>query len=130
MGPTSPRPLTLDSGALIAFEKGDRFMLALLEVVAATRTVVHIPSGVLAQVWRNSARQAPLAAFLKRDHVTVPELTRPVALQIGRLLATTGQSDVVDAQVALTGVVTNSTIVTTDFADIRALAPTAQIQAL
>jgi hypothetical protein len=49
--------LTLDVGALIAAERGDRRMIALLERVLTRGRVLAIPAGALAQAWRADPRQ-------------------------------------------------------------------------
>src|SRR5207249_5652294 len=57
--------LILDSGALIALERGHRRMLALikLELQAGRSLITH--GGVIGQVWRGGAgRQANLARLL------------------------------------------------------------------
>jgi hypothetical protein len=63
MGPRRPGTLevvgagvTLDAGALIAFEASDGRMRALVRLTHERNLPVVIPAGVLAQVWRGSAR--------------------------------------------------------------------------
>lgn len=88
-----------DTGALIGLERGDRSVLVLLQRAMQTGAVIHVPSGVVAQAWRGSPRQAPLAQLLRRRHVTVPALDASTARQIGLLLADSGTSDIVDGSV-------------------------------
>ena len=45
--------LTLDAGALIALERGDRRVVALLREALDRRVRICVPAGVVAQVWRN-----------------------------------------------------------------------------
>ena len=74
----APVVLTLDAGALIAIERGDPRMVALLDRVAhgiAARFAV--PVNVLAQVWRGGTRQAVLARFLRLPEVEVVLLDEP-----------------------------------------------------
>jgi hypothetical protein len=43
--------VTLDTGALIAIERGDPRMQALLDEAAAVGADLAVPAGVLAQAW-------------------------------------------------------------------------------
>lgn len=65
MGKTSARApaagVTLDTGALIALDRGDRRMIALLDRALAQRRNFRIPAGVVAQAWRDGGIQVALA---------------------------------------------------------------------
>ena len=126
MGQGRPRGLTLDSGALLALERGRR-EVALLLREALDGGGVAIPSGVLAQTWRGGARQARIGALIGDRRVQVPALDREAALGVGRLLAATGSSDVVDGQVALVATARGDVVVTSDAADVRRLAPALRV---
>lgn len=67
MGPDSPRALVLDTGALIAIERRDRGVAAL--VATANRNDLHVvaPAGALARAWRGGRRQALLARAIRTD---------------------------------------------------------------
>jgi hypothetical protein len=56
--------LVLDSGALVAFERGDRQVAALVEAVRRRKDRVITSSGCVAQGWRDGSRQAHLARLL------------------------------------------------------------------
>lgn len=87
---------------------------------------IVIPAGALAQAWR-SRRQARLARLL--GDATVETLDLAAARACGELLARSGGSDVVDAQVALCALERpGSVIVTGDPDDLRSLAPGASIE--
>jgi len=60
-----PHTVVLDAGALIAFERGDARMRALVREALKTGVRLVIPAGALGQVWRGTARQAPLRALVK-----------------------------------------------------------------
>ncbi len=45
--------LVLDTGALIALERGDKRMIALLHRALAQGRAFHVPSGVVGQAWRD-----------------------------------------------------------------------------
>ncbi|HVV85628.1 MAG TPA: hypothetical protein VHE35_21355 [Kofleriaceae bacterium] len=87
--------LILDAGALIAYERGNRTVTAFLLDAAAAENTVKTSTGVVAQVWRNGARQAALAGLLQG--VDEVELTPRRAREIGRLLGQARTTDVVDA---------------------------------
>ena len=57
--------LVLDAGALIALDRNDRTVWAMLRVAAVDATEVSVPAGAIAQAWRDGARQALLARALK-----------------------------------------------------------------
>lgn len=114
---------TLDTGALIALEAGQRRMAVLVEEAVASRTPLAIPAGVLAQAWRGGSRQARLARLLRSSVCTVVPLDQRTALRIGALCAATGISDVVDVSVALCARDRGHAIVTTDAGDLRAIDP-------
>jgi hypothetical protein len=90
--------LVLDAGALIAVDEGDRQVVRRLEVAREKRLPVRTASTVVAQVWRDGARQANLARVLAG--VEVLPLEEDVARRVGELLAATATTDVVDGHVA------------------------------
>ncbi|MDQ2708548.1 MAG: PIN domain-containing protein [Actinomycetota bacterium] len=119
MGSQRPRPVVLDAGALIAFERLDRRIVRLLELAEE----VHVPGAVVAQVWRNPARQVRLVRLLAAEPVTLVPLDGIEARAVGQLCAASGTSDVADASVALLGRRTGGVVVTTDPDDLRRINP-------
>lgn len=111
----------LDAGALIALERRDGRMLALLGELIASRTSAHVPAGVVAQVWRGSPRQHPVLRLLKAEAMRIHDLDEATAYRVGLLLAATGSADVVDGHVALLGRALGAPVVTSDAADLRRL---------
>jgi predicted nucleic acid-binding protein len=104
VGAQGPSAVTLDTGALIAVESGNRRVLALLETAAGDGAPVYLPSAVIAEVWRGgSGRQARLAAFLKNGlrfgHVEIVDLDYSAAQQVGIL-----RSTITDGRVSITDV--------------------------
>jgi hypothetical protein len=91
--------LVFDAGGLIALDRGDRAVGALLAVAAHDDVEAVTSSACIAQVWRDPARQArltrALAGFLEWP------LDPACARRCGRLLARTGTSDIADAAVSL-----------------------------
>jgi hypothetical protein len=110
--------LVFDAGALIAIERGDRTIAALLAAAARSGTEVVTSSTCVAQAWRDPARQArlarALAGFLERD------LDGRRARDCGMLLARSETRDIADAAVSLL-VDNGDTIITSDPQDIERL---------
>lgn len=117
------RGLTLDTGALIAFERNERQMVALLHRAFTHRLELAVPAGVLAQAWRDGGRQARLAALVAAPEVEVVSLDGVTARAIGRLCGARRTDDIVDASVALCARVREHAVVTSDSEDIARLDP-------
>ncbi len=121
MGQARPRAIVLDAGALIAFERGDARMRALVREALRTGARLIVPAGVLGQVWRGSPRQAPLRALMKGPTTTVPVVDQVLAEAAGVLCGRTSTSDVIDASVVLVARRDRAVVVTSDFDDLRRL---------
>ncbi|MGO9319977.1 MAG: hypothetical protein ACLQBY_04115 [Solirubrobacteraceae bacterium] len=110
--------LVFDAGALIALDRGDRTVVALLAVAAQHGSEAITSSACVAQVWRDPARQArltrALGGFLERPLDTL------AARRCGLLLARSGTSDIADAAIALL-VQSGDTVLTSDPRDIQLL---------
>ena len=111
--------LVLDTGGLIAFDRGDRQVAALVEAARRRRDRVITSSGCVAQAWRaGGSRQALLARLLRGaaelglDHRT--------SRATGDLCGVTKTTDVVDAHVALL-TFDRDVVLTSDVDDIRRL---------
>lgn len=115
--------LTLDAGALIAVERGDRRVRRLIEFALRDGSPVHVVPGVLAQVWRGGPRQAELAAMLGRDGVTLVGLDPETAKLLGMVIGATGHPDVTDVHVAVHARQHDHTVMTSDPEDMRAVDP-------
>jgi hypothetical protein len=115
------RQYVLDAGALIAHERRDPRVTALMEVAAKHRIEMILPSAVLAQVWRNGARQALLSRMLRNPGLVEAPLRHADAKQIGELLRDSGTSDVVDANVAVLAGRLGVPVITSDPDDISRL---------
>lgn len=113
--------LTLDAGALIALDRDDRRVIAMLARLAERRARVTVPASALAQAIRDPARQARLARLVRQPTTDVIALDRVDATDIGRLLATSGSADVVDAHVVVCARRVAQPVVTSDPDDLRAL---------
>jgi hypothetical protein len=125
---TPQKSVTLDAGALIALERGNRRMIALLQQIANVRGAFHVPAGVVGQVWRDGSRQAVLARFLRTPAVHIHALDAQLARACGELCAATGEADVIDASVVITAREHRTAIVSSDAKDLLKLDPWALIE--
>lgn len=115
--------LVLDTGALIALDRNDRTVWAMLRNAADDDAQVSVPAGVIAQAWRDGSRQALLARAL--THCDEVPLEGSLARAAGLLCAQASTADVVDASVALVAAARSQTapaaLITSDPGDLRHL---------
>ena len=116
--------LTLDTGALLAIERGDSRVRALLRRALESGIGFSVPASVVAQSWRGGPRQARVARLLGDPAVDVPPLDDTTARAVGLLCGRTGHPDVVDVHVALHAREQGQTVVTSDPDDLRTIDPT------
>lgn len=121
MGARRSRAVVLDAGALIAFERNDRKVRSLVELAVANGVALHVPGGVVAQVWRDGSRRARLARLLGSGLVQVQPLDREEAQATGALCGKAGTTDIVDASVVLLARRHTATVVTSDPDDLARL---------
>lgn len=119
--------VTMDAGALIAVDRGDRRVLVLLARARETGAVVTVPATALAQAIRRPERQARLARLIRQPGTDVISLDRVDATSTGRLLAASGTSDIADAHVVICAHRASQPVVTSDPGDLRALDPAISI---
>jgi hypothetical protein len=119
--------VTLDAGALIALERDDRHVIVLIARAREIGATVTVPATALAQVVRAPARQVRLARLVRQPTTDVIALDRVDATNVGRLLAATGTSDIVDAHVVICARRAGQRIATSDPDDLRALDPSVRI---
>lgn len=79
MGKARAQAVVLDAGALIAFERGDARMRAIVREALKTGARLVIPAAVLGQVWRGTAREAPVRALVKGPTTAVIALDHVLA---------------------------------------------------
>src|SRR5262249_32869193 len=113
----------LDAGALIALERKDRRVVALLARALEHELPLIVPAGVVGQVWRDGRRQSRLARFLAAREVAIDPLDDRAAREAGPLCGVTRTSDVVDASLVLAARAGKHKIVTSDVDDLRRLDP-------
>jgi predicted nucleic acid-binding protein len=122
--------LTLDTGALIAFERNDRAVVALLARALERGYALAVPAGVVAQAWRDGRLQARLARLLGSDEVEVEPLDDQRAREAGQLRGVRGSADIIAASVVLCARRRGHRLVTSDAKDMRRLDPALPIVAV
>jgi hypothetical protein len=112
--------IVLDTGALVALERGDQQMWVRVAHAVASDVPVVVPTGALAQGWRGGGpRQARLARALADCETASFDRQARAA---GELCGRTGTQDVVDASVALVAAdPTARALYTSDPGDLRHL---------
>jgi hypothetical protein len=108
--------IVLDAGGLIAVDRQDRAVGAMLRVAQQETIPVRTSASVVAQVWRNGARQGNVARVLAG--VDTAALDGSTGRSVGELLASSKTSDVVDGHVGLI-VQAGDTVLTSDPNDIK-----------
>jgi hypothetical protein len=116
----------LDAGALVAVDKGDRRVGAMLRVLQRRKIPLSTSAAVVGQVWRDGARQAALARVLAG--VGVCALDADHGKLAGELQAAAKRADVVDAHVALLASAGDQ-VLTSDPRDIRHLLEARRVMA-
>jgi hypothetical protein len=112
-------PVILDAGVFISLDNPSqrRVVLALMQRMQAASIEPTTNEVVLAQAWRDPARQVPIAMLVKAT--TVYPFGDPKV--VGMRCAASGTSDVVDASLAVLADQLDLTILTTDPLDMANL---------
>ena len=115
--------LTLDASALIAFERNDRTVVAIIARARERNIRLAAPAGVVGQVWRDGSRQARLARLLGSELVEIEALDDQRARAAGQLCGVAGTTDVIDASVVLCARARAQAVLTSDVDDLRRMDP-------
>ena len=130
MGRTRTRTaagIMLDAGALIALDRGDKRMIALLQRALAQGRAFRVPAGVVGQAWRDGRVQVTLARFLRSEEVEIIPLDEELARSCGELCGASNTTDIIDASVVILARDRRDAIFTSDPNDLKRLDPAAQI---
>jgi predicted nucleic acid-binding protein len=119
--------VTFDAGGLIALDRGDRRVLALVARAAQLGARVTVPATALAQAIRRPATQARLSRLVRQPTTELAPLDGPDATRVGLLLAVTRTADIADAHVVVCARRNGQPIVTSDPEDLRRIDPTARL---
>jgi predicted nucleic acid-binding protein len=113
--------LTLDTGALISIDRGERRIAILIASTVAVGGRLTVPAAVVAQAIRRPDRQVGLLRLVRHKNTDIVSLDEREAVAVGRLLAQSRTSDVVDAHVVVCARRTGQSVVTSDPNDIHQL---------
>lgn len=92
--------MVLDAGALVAIERGDRDLVALIKRERQLDRTPRTHGGVVGQAWRGgSGRQANLARLLPA--LEIQPIDDSIGRQSGVLLGKARATDVIDAAVVV-----------------------------
>ena len=119
--------VTFDAGGLIALDRDDRRVIALLSRAAEIGARVTIPATALAQAMRKPAKQARLSRLIRQPASKLVPLDGPDATSVGVLLSASRTSDIADAHVVICARRNGEQIVTSDPDDLRRLDPSASL---
>lgn len=115
--------LTLDTGALIAYERGEPELGALVKRSGARGIRLTVPAPCVVEAWRGGPRSARIARLLTGANVEVLGLR--LARAAGVLLGRAGTEDPVDAIVVAGARVRGDAVLTSDPDDLQRLAAAA-----
>jgi hypothetical protein len=116
--------LTLDTGAVIAYEKHDRRMWALFKAAIENDATISVATAVVAQVHRGNS---PLVSRLI-SACDIETLTLERARRAGLLLAASRTADIVEAVVVAGAAARRDVILTSDREDIERLVAAAKAE--
>lgn len=124
-GATSWRPLEsrllLDSGAIVALERGDRRTRDRLREAALLGIRIAVPTAVIAETWRDGARSARIALLLSDECCDIEDLIQPVARAAGSAIGNVRDAGTVDAVVMAHAAVRGDVVLTADTSDLEGL---------
>jgi hypothetical protein len=113
--------VTFDAGGLIALDRNDRRVIALLARAAEVAAPVTVPATAFAQAVRHPARQTRLSRLVRQPTTRLTALDGPDATSVGILLAASRTSDISDAHVVICARRAGQPVVTSDAEDLRRL---------
>lgn len=119
--------LTLDTGGLIALDRGERGVLALIARAQERGLRVTVPATALAQAIRQPARQVRLTRLVRQSSTDLCSLDGPDATATGLMLAASGTSDIVDAHVVVCARRADQVVITNDPDDLARLDPSLRL---
>jgi len=111
--------LTLDTGALIGFERVERRVLAHFKNAELEGCQLTIPTAVIAEAWRGGSRSARIARLL--DASIVEPLFDELARVAGEAIAAVKGASAIDAIVMASAAGRGDRVLTSDFDDLDRL---------
>jgi hypothetical protein len=119
--------VTFDAGGLIALDRDDRRVIALVARAVELGARITIPATALAQAIRNPSKQARLSRLIRQSQTDLVALDGPDATAVGLLLRRTGTSDIADAHVVVCARRAAQAVITSDAGDLRRIDPQLQV---
>ncbi len=110
--------VTLDTGALIAYERRDRRMMSLLKAAAQDEKTITIPTVAIAEAYRGTNKRL-LQELL--DAAIVESLDERLARSAGEAQSKVTKATTIDAIVAASAAQRGDHVVTSDAADMLRL---------
>jgi predicted nucleic acid-binding protein len=111
--------VTLDTGALIGFERVDRRVLIHLKNAERQGLQLTVPTAVVTEAWRGGARSARIARLLAA--AVVEPLLEELARTAGEALAAVPRASAIDAIVMASAASRGDRVLTSDFEDLDRL---------
>jgi predicted nucleic acid-binding protein len=111
--------LTLDTGALIGFERADRRVLIHLKNAELQGHQLTVSTPVIAEAWRGGARSARIARLL--DACVVEPLLEELAKTAGEAVGAVKGAGAIDAIVMASAASRGDRVLTSDFDDLDRL---------
>jgi len=111
--------LTLDTGALIGFERKDRRTLTHIKLAQELGCELTVPTPVIVEAWRGGPRSARIASLL--EACIVEPLFSELARAAGEAMAAVKGATVVDAVVMASAASRGDRVLTSDFDDLERL---------
>jgi predicted nucleic acid-binding protein len=111
--------LTLDTGALIGFERADRRVIAHLKNAQLQGQELTVPTAVIAEARRGGPRSARIAKLL--EACVIEPLFEDLARLAGQAMGVTEAASVVDAIVMGSAARRGDGVLTSDFDDLNRL---------
>ena len=119
--------ITFDAGGLIALDRDDRRVIALVVRAAESGARITIPATALAQAIRNPSKQARLSRLIRQPETDLIALDGSDATAVGLLLRRTEAADIVDAHVVVCARRAAQAVITSDAGDLRRIDPRLQV---
>lgn len=114
------KSLTLDTGSLIAFERGDKRMRILARTARISGAVLIVPAPVIIEWWRGTRRHRHLQTSII-ETVWIEPTTAELAKLAGEAIEATPGATPIDALVMASAAQRGDLVYTSDFEDLQRL---------
>ena len=111
--------MTLDTGALIGFERAERRTMTHLKLAEQLGHELTVPTPVIVEAWRGGSRSARIAALL--EACIIEPLFPDLARLAGEALAAVKGATAIDAVVMASAARRGDRVLTSDLTDLERL---------